>query len=226
MPTKTKTKRPVKNSTVAVKSRSKTPVKTKPQSTNSLKGKSKSEIRVMIAKDVLAQLKSKAYCAKQGCWVEDKKIGGFDDYCMEQFGGKQNVKAVSASEYVSKLKACKVCALGSIFVSQIRIGDDFKLSDTQTAYDVFEWLEKSPLKRYFSVDQLELLEACFEGLKGMYGESMYGANELLANAYASQFPQDKDRLTAIMKNIVRNNGQFIPEQDLTLEGVLKAAYID
>lgn len=226
MPAKTRAKRPVKNSTVAAKPRSKTSGKTKPQSTNSLKGKSKSEIRVMIAKDVLAQLKSKAYCAMQGCWVEDKKLGGFDDYCTVQFEKDENVKAVSASEYVGKLKACKVCALGSIFVSQVRIGDDFKLSDVQNAYDVFEWLEKSPLKRYFSVDQLELLEACFEGCNGMYGESMDRANELLANAYASEFPQDKDRLTAIMKNIVRNNGKFIPEQDLTLEGVLKAAEID
>jgi hypothetical protein len=60
----------------------------------------------------------------------------------------------------------------------------------------------------------------------MYGDSMDGVNELVSASYESQFPQDKDRLTAIMKNIVRNNGKFIPEQDLTLEGVLKAANID
>lgn len=226
MPVKTKTKRPVKHSMVVAKPQSKTPVKTKPQSTNSFKGKSKSEIRVMIAKDVLAQLESKAYCAMQGSWVEDKKLGDFYEYCIEQFEGDQNAKAVSAREYVDKLKACKVCALGSIFVSQVRIGGDFKVSDVENAYGVFEQLETSPLKRYFSVNQLKLIEASFEGYNGMYSHFMEGADELLSCSYESQFSKDKDRLTAIMKNIVRNNGQFIPEQDLTLREVLKAAEIN
>lgn len=222
MPTKTKAKKSV----VATKPRTaKAAVTTKPQPNNPFKGKSKSQICVMIAEDVLAQLKAKTYVPTQGCWTDDKKFGGFAEYCGEKFDSDDTLKTVSACDYVNSVKNCTVCALGSIFVSQVRLGDSIKVSSEHEAYDVFEELytRNSPLTRYFSDEQLMLIEACFEGAEGMYNSELGDYEGMLSGAYELQFPKDKDRLKAIMENVVRNKGKFMPAQDLTASSLLKSA---
>lgn len=185
------------------------------------------KMRVAIAKDVLAQLKAKKIVPSYSTWIEDPKHGGIDTLIED--AARADAESIDVCEFVSKLNKCEVCALGSLFVSQVRLDDKTcevfrkmnpSKTPTEAGYDVFEELNKSPLKMYFSKDQLTLIESTFEGGEGMHSPATE-KDRALAYAYSQMYVKAADRLTAIMKNIISNNGTFIPKQEITTDALLK-----
>jgi hypothetical protein len=68
----------------------------------------------------------------------------------------------------------------------------------------------SPLLRYFTLNQIQLIEHTFEGgIGAVYWDSDHSMVNK-SHAFYSRYPDSKDRLLAIMKNIVENNGTFKP----------------
>lgn len=160
----------------------------------------KAEVRVCIAKDVLAQVKAKRFTARPGLYVSG--LGLYSDLPRDEDGyltqSPINVQAVL------KDRDCHVCALGALFVSSVDRFNACELpaSDMTTMHR--ETLEKY-LGNVFSRKQMNAIEAAFEGSSNSYPK-------VYNSAFYQAYPDSTARLVAIMKNIVRNGGTFKPSE--------------
>jgi hypothetical protein len=168
------------------------------------------EKRVQIARDVLAQLFSKRLKAEPGVWLSGLK--------EKNLFTKTDVrKDPELKEILSKTKQCEGCALGGMFMCAVERADHLKLSqldavkelkDNQTTYldahisedDAFSYMRK-----FFSQDQLDMIESAFE--QGTGACHHYDAVEFIEGDVD---PQTRMRL--IMENIVANKGAFRPHE--------------
>lgn len=127
-----------------------------------------------------------------------------------------------------KLKTnCRVCALGACLLSVVSLQNDFVFELQQgnvvgvESYDLADRLLK-----VFTAEQLLLIETAFECenftgyFTGNYDELHMGSmtrysrrltHQLeIAKALGERFNDSKKRLRAIMRNMIANNGKFIP----------------
>ena len=158
----------------------------------------KMEKRVALAKDVIAAIKSKVYDAEAGTYLTFKEDGiTVDD---DNF-------SVSKEELNNKNITCSVCAIGSLFVSKIR------KTKIKNITEVDDGLMVKSLSGIFSELELRTLEYLFEGRdidSNFKYNSMYNSKfHSDCTDFFISHPDDKSRLLSIMKNIVKNNGQFI-----------------
>jgi hypothetical protein len=168
----------------------------------------KAQKRVMIAQDVLAQLKAKRYVAESGCWVQANYNSAvpladikYTDSVQELFVEK-------------KIESCNVCALGGLFMSCTNFNNNTLLEDLDFASselgDLIEEVKLSnKLNKIFSVKQLKLIEVYFEGNDGYFYENREYDT---VKAFYIKYPSDKKRLQLIMENIVKNDGIFVPKK--------------
>ena len=165
---------------------------------------SKAEKRVAIAKDVLAQIAAGKYVAEAGVYVETQIP------VTQQDSDKQVCDLIEGKE-------CHVCALGSVFVSAVKFADKLTVGDVEEfpyVYDEDDPVNLNPfqsgyLTQFFSRGQLGLMECCFE--RGPAGDFSGAVDDMeLPEQWGSSFEDDRDRLVAIMENVVRNGGTFKP----------------
>ena len=96
---------------------------------------------------------------------------------------------------LANIKSCQVCALGALMVAKVArtnkcdLFNEISLSRDETTSHLIE---------FFSDDELDEIEQAFEGVV-VYDQK-----------YWFKYPDDSDRLIAIMKNIIKNNGTFKP----------------
>jgi len=185
---------------------SETIMETKTKNLNAeFKKATKAQKRVMIAQDVLAQLKAKRYVAESGCWVRihyNPTTVAETDSVQELFVEK-------------KIESCNVCALGGLFMSCTNFNNNTLLVDLDDVsedlgalVDVEEKLSNK-LNSIFTTNQLKLIEMYFEA-NGGYFENYDKEDHI--QAFYDKYPSDKKRLQLIMENIVENNGTFVPEK--------------
>jgi hypothetical protein len=168
----------------------------------------KAQKRVMIAQDVLAQLKTKRYVAESGCWVQ----ANYNTACLEDLKDEDSVKELFAEK---KIESCNVCALGGLFMSctnfnnntLVRELDDISGGLGDLLYEEEELSNK--LDKIFGIEQLELIESYFEKNDGYFYSPL---EDDRINAFHVKYSSDKKRLKLIMENIVENNGTFVPEK--------------
>lgn len=166
-----------------------------------------SQKKVLIATDVLKQIKAKKYIAKRGYYVDAIIYNG--DY-------HESVK-----ENFKKLRNCTVCAMGSILVSttnfkNVLTFDDIDIGSNENSH---AW---DLLKDIFEPKEIHLIENCFEGFDengcrvafGRFNMPEDTSVEEVADSYKNKFNDSEKRLISIMKNIIRNKGKFIPQQDI------------
>lgn len=192
------------------------------------------ERRVMIAKDVIAGLRSKRLSAKQGEFVNDPSEKNF---ITEKTDEKNCMKKA-----LKKIEKCEVCALGACFVSlterfnNITLGNvygselkelklDFSGGCPVTLNLSFDDISQS-LQKFFSKSQLAMIEYAFElggwiNDEGAEGWCLTDKQKDHCTAfYDTFFTVDKngygyDRnqpklLACIMQNIIENDGLFKP----------------
>jgi hypothetical protein len=122
-----------------------------------------------------------------------------------------------------QIKRCNVCGIGSTFMSTIRLDNSFKIDFMDTTLrgaSLNEDQIRKRLRRHFSAHQLDLIEVAFMCDVGFAGSNQDSEHPLtrdcpLANEaerYGKQFPAQRDRLIAIMQNIVENRGTFVLPQ--------------
>lgn len=151
--------------------------------------------RVMLAKDALSQLGKTTEASAQ-------RFITFHGIHTRVKKGDELQKVLP------KIDLCGVCALGSLFVSQVRMANNCKLSAGEiTCGMVFMEKRVKQMEKYFSKEQLHLIEYAFEGGAGLYRTSEYSDN---AMEFYNKHTSDKKRMVAILKNIIRNKGTFIP----------------
>lgn len=161
--------------------------------------------RVMIAKDVLAQLGTR-FIAKHLCWVGDPSV---DTNSRLKYKNKNQ----EVCDITSKLKTCNVCGIGALFVSAVEFADKLKVNDVFDGYveNTSFGLEKGDLWKYlgqfFSHKQLNEIECAFEGGDGLIGPGDANCSDL----FFDDIDLDLDpgtRMRLIMENIVVNKGTF------------------
>jgi hypothetical protein len=189
------------------------------KSNAAFKKATKAEKRVMIAKDVLAQIKAKRYIPESGTWVDANwNIRGGIDEIHET----DSVQKLFADRTI---ETCSVCALGGLFMSCTNLNNNTCVSDINyggEGTEIGERIEEGDtlsngLNKIFSKKQLQLIEVYFEKGDGWFGEAGYTGNYIGEDSrhveyFNDAYPDDDERLVEIMKNIVANDGTFVPSK--------------
>ena len=104
-------------------------------------------------------------------------------------------------------RTCQVCAMGAMFVAHIARFD--AVDDLQVAA-----VERGggsticdTLGGYFSVTQLRMIEAAFELRSYWLGND----DTIRCCEFGRQFKNKRDRLVAILQNVIDHGGKFKPE---------------
>lgn len=214
--------------------------------------------RVLIAQDVIAQVKSNRYIGHSGTFLEPKfgdvvpEVPG--NYLFEVLGrddkdiceearynyevGEEGLKKIielskqglRESYFDNTVATCNVCALGGMFMSCTLFNNKTTVNDVggRAIVSLGQQLERKDelsngFNQIFDLEQLREIEAAFEGGGGYFDESIYtrdsrtwdptiGDYKYNYATYYQAFPDHSKRLIAIMENIVKNNGTFIPEK--------------
>ncbi|HEY6019427.1 MAG TPA: hypothetical protein VIY48_05850 [Candidatus Paceibacterota bacterium] len=155
----------------------------------------KTQKRVIIAKDVIAAIRASWLTPKTGTYLE---IEGDPEAVVDVTKG-------------TDITECNACALGSVFVCAARRDQTIELDGDNDGQSEMRY----KLAPYFDEDQLSLIETAFESedyvgepeyRKDLDKEDKHDRATLLGAKY-----EDADRrLIAIMKNVIANNGTFKP----------------
>ncbi len=169
----------------------------------------RAEKRVAIAQDVLKQLRTKKYVAERDLYVSVEFKGDTDNNWNARF---DDVKS-----NIHKVKECRVCAIGSCIVSATRLGNTLTFREMEDERDP---KTRKLLAKAFTQKQLYLMESAFElNINSMYTLSQgyaYGPNTktedeaVKARNFGYKYNDSTDRLKAIMRNVIKNNGEFKP----------------
>jgi hypothetical protein len=186
------------------------------KSNAAFKKATKAEKRVMIAKDVLSQIKANRYIVECGTWVDANWN------IRNEIDGTESVQKLFADRTI---ETCNVCALGSLFMSCTNLNNNTCVSDINyggEGTEIGERIEEGDtlsngLNKIFSKKQLQLIEVYFEKGDGWFGEDGYTGNYIGEDSrhveyFNDAYPDDDERLVEIMKNIVANDGTFVPSK--------------
>jgi hypothetical protein len=169
----------------------------------------KARARVIVAKDVIAQLGTSEMIAGDGCYVDVSTRGGKRLFKAKDVKDGLDVRDVLAK----RAKSCTVCARGAIFISTIRKFDNLPVSE-RAVKSVGGYLnalaaDHVAVMEYFETKQLLLIEAAYEGWDWKYD---------YVGRFKEKYPDRTDRLIAIMKNLIANGGTFKPGKRKSQEG--------
>jgi hypothetical protein len=195
---------------------------------------SKSRKRVAIAKDVIAQLTVGKFKATPGTWyfatAKAENIKKLSVQSDEEDRTLPWQCKVPLQKAMCKIASCQVCGVGAIFASLVRLNNEFDqkfdiVGNNATAEIAKEDFHEK-LIQYFDEDQLNLIELAFEKGSGYkYWDVDWNgnsnddednlskdewANRNFAVMFGFNFSNSKQRLIAIMKNIIKNDGTFAP----------------
>lgn len=161
----------------------------------------KAQRRVAIAKDVLKHLRTMRIAAGQ--YLHGYIESGIDN-------------GEDAQARLPEIrKKCNVCAMGACLLGHIGAFDRLKMNSMFTSYgsplvDREEIVEI--LKNSFQKSDLLLIEAAFEKTYYSWTLDVLSKEKILAAVrFGRKNGPPRKRLKAIMRNIVKNNGDFIPE---------------
>lgn len=160
----------------------------------------KDQARVLIAQDVLKQIKAGKIAAVAGSYLILYNASG-----KEQF-----------HEVLESASDCEVCALGSLMYSRVLLADKMNCSGFRKHLfiDRSDLDDMKELLKYFETEELAKIELFFEGYStGNYAGIHIQSAENRKQAYdfLIKFPE-QNRLQKIMQNIIDNGGTFVPEK--------------
>lgn len=156
---------------------------------------SKLEKRIVLAKDVIAQIEAKRYTARLGTYLDirDKKVERYTEDSL-----------LDKSKIGEKNIVCEVCAIGSLFVSNAILSNK-KLTDDDDKM-------LSSLRNIFSKKEMRTLEYLFEGrdIDDMFEAKTHKNIQIKKDIAKYRVGQRgaEQRLVNIMQNIIDNKGNF------------------
>lgn len=161
------------------------------------------EKKILVAKDVLAQLKIGKYIAEIG-----KYIAETGNYCVLDIDLK-NREDLDVKSNFSKINNCTVCALGSAIISITKFANKLTFRDIEE--DIQKKNVQNILFSVFSKSEVRDIENAFEQGFSPYAQFMGMEVTNDTNEKGEDFMDyhstAKARLTAIMKQIV-DTGTF------------------
>jgi hypothetical protein len=157
------------------------------------------EKAVAVAIDVLKRLHYGKLNVKFGHYFLWKDDFRFSTHC------KTDLQSI-----VDKVeKKCEVCLLGACLLSKARLYDEVTFGDIQHGSGSSEIKDK--LSDVFSRQQSGLMEAAFESCSGLAiatGVDYVEANR--ATVFGDHCKTKVARIKAVMRNVIKNGGVFIP----------------
>lgn len=179
--------------------------------------------RIEILKDAIAQINAEKYAVTEGTYVsfdngkgEDNPFEKIADTCdLLKPGSSADEKAHTfINQLVNEDRPCEVCAKGSLVISTIRKDKSLTLIDITDS--VLDSGIVTDLTDVFAEDNLDLMEAFFEASSHhASGDGGYSDGEALLAAieeWSDRYSDPKDRLIAIFKNAIKNDGVFKPKK--------------
>ena len=168
---------------------------------------------MLIAKDVIAQIKNGNFKAAGGTWVRPMTARHLGNLSVE-FGADASLRELVLTD---KLGKCDCCALGAMFMSctlynNKTTAEDFEQEVNDGAFDFLvedKGSISNGLNTFFSPAQLRLIEMYFERGYGAWSPRS-DAETARVELWYETYSTDRSRLLAIMQNIVDNNGTFKP----------------
>lgn len=144
---------------------------------------------VAIAKDVLKHLRYTNFNNSQ-------------HYCegVVKLPVNTNVNT-NMQPHVNVLRKCNVCAIGGMFLSYIHLFDQVVFSDV--GYLESSEISALPVIHTTRTTISDKLQDIFSSLQ--LGE----IEEAFERRWVNVYPEPKDRVKAIMNNIIKNNGMFL-----------------
>jgi hypothetical protein len=167
------------------------------------------EKRIAIAEDVLLQLDKGKYIARKGLYIldvidETGKIFEPDQDIKKNFDGIRN---------------CEVCAIGATILSCTHFANELTFGDVGSSIRLINNAKTRKLLSIFDDNQLLLIESAFEGHdydadrfgRAAFDQHLDRDERERCDAFFYRYIDDsRERLEAIMENIIENNGTFIP----------------
>lgn len=156
--------------------------------------------RIKICRDVISQIKVRKLVPENLVYFVPKNI----DILRGRYVDQQFNKVLATDN-----NSCRVCALGGIFVAALNNYDNLTVGEYKNrsyTFGVQGTLHKY-LRRWFHTSQLVLIECAFELTRGGFTQSI---NFNRAVAFGLRYNDSESRLIAICKNIIANNGKFVP----------------
>ncbi len=163
--------------------------------TKAVKKLTAADMRVAIAKDVIAQIRAeKLLICHNFYWgIKDK---GYD------YNGE------SSQIELQENPKCTACAVGAAVLSGVRLFNKISIANNNSC-DPEE--TKYVLKRWFSKSQMALIEDAFEGPRSA-GACLFSNESPNQKAikFGERFEDGEKRAVAIFKNMSENRGTFKP----------------
>lgn len=168
---------------------------------------SKKAKRVAIAKDVLKHIKAGSLVPNRGAYFISNEVRE----AQMEIPYEETVEL----QGLLQGKTCEVCAKGAIFIADIIKNDDFAVNYWIDIDDGDMMCNR--LEGIFERGQLDLIECAFEG--GIISDETNILRSHLENTpladkaekFFNKYNGDPEKvLTAIMKNIIKNDGTFKP----------------
>lgn len=169
---------------------------------------------VDLARDVIKWIDAKRIVACPGTYLGGEELDDIE-YDIEfnagktLVGGEEVTGDTSLKDIFPKIK-CDVCAIGGLLYSYIDRFNQVNLDEIVGS----DSMAIKKLSSYFSEGQLRLMETAFEGEiidSGYFREHEYNTYVIsnLGKHFYSNYADSDQRLKAIMRNVIRNNGKFI-----------------
>lgn len=147
--------------------------------------------KVAIAQDVIKQLHVLKIKRNNGYVVPDED---FNLESLLEFG-------VTPQQIAQKAKqTCTLCARGAMMLCKVDKFNNFGFEDLGCFGDISDDTTTEALEDAFTDEELSEIEHCFESAWTSW----------------SEIKDDKDRLQAIMTNIIDHKGVFKPEVEYTV----------
>jgi len=156
----------------------------------------KARKRVLIAKDVILRVALNNVNIKTGNFLSKSDF-------LHALNRQLSFKDVLNNNN----ETCKVCAKGALFCSIIGRINNVTINDIQGDRNSLIDNNHKQLLKYFSAEQLDMIETAFES--GSYLNIISADAKDKCVEFYKQYTYPTDRLIAICENIINNKGTFV-----------------
>lgn len=198
------------------------------------KALSKSDRAMLVAKDVIQQIKARRYNVRAGSYIKHIVFKGKIYYF-----NNGSIKNNDIKKNFEEIDSCVVCAIGSCILSTTKFANKLKFGDVGATTESFNSKAITLLNTIFTPKQQLLIECCFEGyiylaspteFKKRREKESFEYNEssqrfahiksdslkltydevLSCLTFKVKYKTETTLLVGIMENIIKNEGVFIP----------------
>ncbi len=157
--------------------------------------------RIAVAKDALAMVLNGSVRPKRGVWVLTSLRK------QNKFAGQQ------LCDVAGQMK-CQVCQLGALFLADVSLRNEYTVpkyvEDEYNQGSLATENNMERLEQYFSKSQIRLIENAFEEGEGFFSWKHNVDEDDDAIQFGRKYKSAKKRMIAILENIIRNEGTFVP----------------